>query len=322
MHDRDASGAHEEPEGRPAKRQRIPSPPTTFGSAEGNARKPAEFDAHGAGASQPSAPRQAVLCTDDSASELADAEAPDTWVANAIAAAFSRLSPFQFLSLRQDNLVLVDLEDLVKNDTWSHCVNRFERCVAAQCRQELGIADADISRPSSRHCAATVAAPTSQKLPIGLCSHPKTGVARKPTVECPLRSLEIAKLPENRRCLMSPAPSDDALHGATTAVACLMYKLIERPRESMERFIVLTAQLAENQRRHIVVSWVLHDVLTSGLTHSDEQRRDEIVRVIGTQMEKNAVVEEGNIRYHGRASPRWTPAARPTVWQYWRRCSA
>ena len=286
MHDRDASGAHEEPEGTPAKRQRIPSPPTTFGSAEGNARKPAEFDAHGAGASQPSAPRQAVLCTDDSASELADAEAPDTWVANAIAAAFSRLSPFQFLSLRQDNLVLVDLEDLVKNDTWSHCVNRFERCVAAQCRQELGIADADISRPSSRHCAATVAAPTSQKLPIGLCSHPKTGVARKPTVECPLRSLEIAKLPENRRCLMSPSPSEDALHGATTAVACLMYKLTERSRESMEEFIVLTARLAENQRRYIVARQVMHDVLTNGLTPSDEQRRDEIVRVIETQMEK------------------------------------
>ena len=186
----------------------------------------------GAGASQPSAPRQAVLCTDDSASELADAEAPDTWVANAIAAAFSRLSPFQFLSLRQDNLVLVDLEDLAKKDTWSHCVNRFMRCVAAHWRQELGIADVD-PRPSLRHCAETVALS-------------KTDAARKPSVECSLRSLKIAKLPENRRCLMSPAPSDDALHGATTAVACLMYKLTGRPRESMERFIVLSAQLAEN----------------------------------------------------------------------------
>ena len=278
MHDRDASGAHEEPEGRPAKRQRIPSPPTTFGSAEGNARKPAEFDAHGAGASQPSAPRQAVLCTDDSASELADAEAPDTWVANAIAAAFSRLSPFQFLSLRQDNLVLVDLEDLAKNDTWSHCVNRFLRCVAAHWRQELGIADVD-PRPSLRHCAETVALS-------------KTGAARKPSVECSLRSLKIEKLPENRRCLMSPAPSDDALHGATTAVACLMYKLIGRPRESMERFILLTAQLAENQRRHIAVSWVLHDVLTNGLTPSDKQRRSELLRVIKTQMAKTKSSKE------------------------------
>ena len=278
MHDRDASGAHEEPEGRPAKRQRIPSPLTTIRSAEGHARKPPDFDAHGAGASQPSAPRQAVLCTDDSASELADAEAPDTWVANAIAAAFSRLSPFQFLSLRQDNLVLVDLEDLAKKDTWSHCVNRFLRCVAAHWRQELGIADVD-PRPSSRHCAETVALS-------------KTGAARKPSVECSLRSLKIAKLPENRRCLMSPAPSDDALHGATTAVACLMYKLTGRPRESMERFILLTAQLAENQRRHIAVSWVLHDVLTNGFTPSDEQRRSERLRVIKTQMAKTKSSKE------------------------------
>ena len=55
------SGAHQEPEGRPAKRQRIPSPLTAISSAEGHARKPADFDAHGAGACQPSAPRQAVL---------------------------------------------------------------------------------------------------------------------------------------------------------------------------------------------------------------------------------------------------------------------
>ena len=139
-------------------------------------------------------------------------------------------------------------------------------------RQELGIADVD-PRPSLRYCAETVA-------------HSKSRAARKPFVECSLRSLEIAKLSENRRCLMSPAPSDDALHGATTAVACLMYKLIERPRESMERFIVLTAQLAENQRRHIAVRWVLHDVLTNGLTPSDKQRRSEILRVLKTQMAK------------------------------------
>ena len=91
---------------------------------------------------------------------------------------------------------------------------------------------------------------------------------------------------------MSPAPSDDALHGATTAVACLMYKLIERPRESMERFILLTAQLAENQRRHIVVRWVLHDVLTNGLTPSDKQRQSELLRVIKTQMAKTKSSKE------------------------------
>ena len=55
MHDRDASGAHEEPEGRPAKRQRIPSPLTTIRSAEGHERKPAASDAHSAGASSPAA---------------------------------------------------------------------------------------------------------------------------------------------------------------------------------------------------------------------------------------------------------------------------
>ena len=53
VHDPDTSGAHQEPEGRPAKRQRIPSPLTTIRSAEGHERKPAAFDAHGAGASQP-----------------------------------------------------------------------------------------------------------------------------------------------------------------------------------------------------------------------------------------------------------------------------
>ena len=66
----------------------------------------------------------------------------------------------------------------------------------------------------------------------------------------------------------------------------MMYKLQIRSPELIDEFFSLAEQLVENTRRFVAADVVLQRVLTSGLTSSDEQRREEIVSAINAEMEK------------------------------------
>ena len=114
-----------------------PKPTRASGDSEGT---PPARDAHGAGASQPSASNRWA----------------SAWVTRAIAAELSRLQPFEFLSLRQK----ADTREVSHTGTWAHFLNKLERCVAAQTRQELGVANIEHSRRFSA-CDALQTATTA-----------------------------------------------------------------------------------------------------------------------------------------------------------------
>jgi len=78
------------------------------------------------------------------------------WVTRAIAAELSRLQPFEILSLRQT----ADTREVSHTGTWAHFLNKMERCVAAQTRQELGVANVEHSRRFSA-CDALQTATTA-----------------------------------------------------------------------------------------------------------------------------------------------------------------
>ena len=78
------------------------------------------------------------------------------WVTRAITAELSRLQPFRFRSLQ----VKVDTRKVTHTGTWAHFLNKLERCVAAQTRQELGVANIEHSRRSSA-CDALETATTT-----------------------------------------------------------------------------------------------------------------------------------------------------------------
>ena len=67
------------------------------------------------------------------------------WVTRAIAAELSRLQPFEFRSLRQK----ANTREVSHTGAWAHFFNKLERCVAAQTRQDLGVANVEHSRRSS-----------------------------------------------------------------------------------------------------------------------------------------------------------------------------
>ena len=122
------------------------------------------------------------------------------WVTRAIAAQLSRLKPFEFLSLRRE----AETREVSHTGTWAHFTHKLERCVAAQTRQELGVANVEFPWRSSALGALNLAARTRKELGGG-------------NVECPRRSSAIAALPESLRGLTSPSPREDVSHGATTA---------------------------------------------------------------------------------------------------------
>ena len=78
------------------------------------------------------------------------------WVTRAIAAELSRLQPFEFRSLRQK----ADTREVSHTGAWAHFFNKLERCVAAQTRLELGVANVEHSRRSSA-CDASESATTA-----------------------------------------------------------------------------------------------------------------------------------------------------------------
>ena len=77
------------------------------------------------------------------------------WVTRAMAAELSRLQPFGFRSLHEKT----NLREMSHKGTWAHFLNKLERCVAAQTRQELGVANVEHSRRSSACDALQVCSP-------------------------------------------------------------------------------------------------------------------------------------------------------------------
>ncbi len=78
------------------------------------------------------------------------------WAVRAIAAELSRLQPFGFRSLQEK----ADPRNVLHTGTRAHFLNKLERCVAAQTRQELGVANVEQSRRSSA-CDALETATTA-----------------------------------------------------------------------------------------------------------------------------------------------------------------
>ena len=97
------------------------------------------------------------------------------------------------------------------------------------------------------------------------------------------QELGVANVEHSRRL-----SACDALQTATTAVVAMMYKLQIRSAELIDEFFNLAEQLVENTRRFVAAGVVLQCVLTSGLTSSDEQRREDIVSAINAEMEKRS----------------------------------
>ena len=108
---------------------------------------------HG-GASQSAHSRAEPMPTDRSAGDSDPWAA--AWVTRAIAAELSRLQPFGFRSLHEKT----NPREMSHKGTWAHFVNKLERCVAAQTRQELGAANIEHSRLSSA-CDALETATTA-----------------------------------------------------------------------------------------------------------------------------------------------------------------
>ena len=67
------------------------------------------------------------------------------WVTRAIAAELPRPQPFGF----RWRLVTADPGKLLHTGTWAHFLIMPESCVAAQTRQDLGVANVEVSRRSS-----------------------------------------------------------------------------------------------------------------------------------------------------------------------------